>query len=60
MFVVCTLFAVLLFVGSLAFTLTNMRDELTDLLYSNDSLGDFGIAGFGLGKSLSQYQAELS
>eukprot|EP00878_Enallax_costatus_P022071 GHUV01023403.1.p1 GENE.GHUV01023403.1~~GHUV01023403.1.p1 ORF type:complete len:258 (+),score=58.55 GHUV01023403.1:156-929(+) len=38
-----------LFVGSLAYTLTNMREELSDVLYNADTLGDFGIAGLGLG-----------
>lgn len=51
MLALCLLFTVLLFVGSAAYTLANMRDELTDLLYSGDSLADLGIAGFGLGES---------
>jgi hypothetical protein len=47
--------AVFLFVGSAAYTLTNMRDELTDVLYNDDdtiseALAALGFAGFGLGE----------
>ncbi|WIA21371.1 hypothetical protein OEZ85_000590 [Tetradesmus obliquus] len=46
--------ALFLFVGSAAYTLTNMRDELADVLYNDDdsiseALAALGFAGFGLG-----------
>ena len=51
--------AVFLFVGSLAYTLTNMREELSDVLYNDDTLGDFGIAGLGLGVWCSRAHMDL-
>jgi hypothetical protein len=42
--------AVLLFVSSAAYTVTNLRDELGDILAGDDTLTDLTIAGFGLGE----------
>jgi hypothetical protein len=46
--------AVLLFVSSAAWTVTNMRDELGDVLAGDDTIGDLTLAGFGLGKGVSR------
>lgn len=46
----CRFLAVLLFVSSAAYTVTNLRDELGDILAGDDTLGDLTIAGFGLGE----------
>jgi hypothetical protein len=53
----CLVSAVFLFVGSAAYTLTNMREDVIDVLYNdNDSITDalaaLGFAGFGLGEFL--------
>jgi hypothetical protein len=42
--------AVLLFVGSAAYTLTVLRDEVSDFVYNDDTLGDWSVLGFGFGK----------
>jgi hypothetical protein len=43
--------AVLLFVSSAAWTLTNLRDELGDILAGDeDTLGDLTLMGLGLGE----------
>jgi hypothetical protein len=49
------LLAVFLFVGAAAYTLTNMREDVIDVLYNDDdsipeALAALGFAGFGLGK----------
>jgi hypothetical protein len=41
---------VLLFVSSAAYTVTNLRDELGDILAGDDTLTDLTVAGFGLGE----------
>lgn len=44
-------YAVLLFVSSAAWTVTNLRDELGDILAGDDgTLGDITLAGLGLGE----------
>lgn len=44
--------AVLLFVSSAAWTLTNLRDELGDILAGEeDTLGELTLAGLGLGEA---------
>jgi len=43
--------SVLLFVSSAAWTVTNLRDELGDILAGDDgTLGDITLAGLGLGE----------
>lgn len=44
------LLSVLLFVSSAAWTVTNLRDELGDILAGDESLGDLALAGLGLGE----------
>jgi hypothetical protein len=52
--------AVFLFVGSAAYTLTNMREDVIDVLYNDDdsitdALAALGFAGLGLGECLHTF-----